>query len=237
MKLLSCLVTSVLLHGASHAQVNSKLRGPLPFPTKMIDAIGNFGPGCRVRLKIPDGARYHFSYGNQTRGGGVGIEIEDGWNNGPLMFELRRALPWYMNLRCMSSDDEWVNGDGVAPLVPGFRWRADYSSEQNQELNKKGALGFDRLSTNTANGWIAWTDDTTNDESTRRRRVYYCLVKPPKALCGETVAGYLKAIRLIQKADLMPHILTILRSIEFLEDAPPVIPEVTSLPTPPEPGG
>jgi len=62
-------------------------------------------------------------------------------------------------------------------------------------------------------------DDAIGDEDGRQRHLHYCLIKPPKALCGNDDMGYLNAGK---KGDLTPYALQILRSIEFIDDVPPV---------------
>jgi hypothetical protein len=69
--------------------------------------------------------------------------------------------------------------------------------------------------------------DTIGDEAHRQRKFSFCLFHPPKAICGQGNVGILREGR---KADLTPHALKIIRSIEFLPDEPP--PALTIHPPP-----
>ncbi|MCK9194185.1 MAG: hypothetical protein M0P19_09975, partial [Nevskia sp.] len=66
-------------------------------------------------------------------------------------------------------------------------------------------------------GWAVTVDDTIGEERNRGRRLHYCLIHQPKALCGTGDMGYLSDF---PKGDLTAYSLKILSSIEFIDDEP-----------------
>jgi hypothetical protein len=69
-----------------------------------------------------------------------------------------------------------------------------------------------------AQGFAYTVDDWTGEETTRTRRLRYCLFHAKVALCGRSDVAILIDG---PKGDLTPYVLLILRSIEFMPDAPP----------------
>jgi len=91
----------------------------------------------------------------------------------------------------------------------------EYSAEGNLELDR--AIHFYELTTVSADGYAYTEDDLTGDEDARHRKLHYCLIHPPKALCGTGDMGYLSDF---PKGDLTAYSLKILSSIEFIDDEP-----------------
>lgn len=82
---------------------------------------------------------------------------------------------------------------------------------------------FHELTTQTAKGFAMTRDDVIGDESRRERYLHYCLIREPKAICGQGVMGTLKDIKKRPKTDLTPYALKILRTIEFVDADPPKV--------------
>lgn len=80
---------------------------------------------------------------------------------------------------------------------------------------------FYELTTGTATGFAITRDDVIGDESRRERHLHYCLIREPKAICGQGVMGSLEDIKKNPRIDLTPYALQILRSIEFLDEEQP----------------
>ena len=119
-----------------------------------------------------------------------------------------------VNLICYHDDGivqrGWARFDAASQT-----WQPNLDPEEKAQL--KGAFHFYPLQAANKSGWAVTVDDMTGDENGRRRTLHYCLLNPPKALCGNGDVGYLKDGR---KGDLTEYALRILRSIEFLPDDP-----------------
>lgn len=122
-------------------------------------------------------------------------------------------------LRFDENKKAWVKDTGI--------WEKE--AAEAEDASKKDHLRklirttkvYDLKSVNS-HGWVLTQEDLIGDERNRTRHLTYCLIYPPKALCGEGDMGNLKDG---SKADLTEYALKILRSIEFLDDEPP-LPEV-----------
>lgn len=102
------------------------------------------------------------------------------------------------------------------------KWVKDLSAEVDKasdpslyrELDK--ARHIYNIQAKNSNGFIYTWDETTGEPEQRERNVTYCLVHSPKAICGGA-----SGMRLSNpKSDMVPFITKILRSMEFIDDAP-----------------
>ncbi|MFL9927648.1 hypothetical protein PQR62_25505 [Herbaspirillum lusitanum] len=119
-----------------------------------------------------------------------------------------------IRMKCYSSDAATVN-DGWAKFNSGKRlWEAYFSgNERNRELLSKGTKVY-QLQAINSQGYVVTVDDINGDPKTRDREMYFCLVRPPKAICGQG-----RAMRLSKpKSDFLPLAMEILRSVEFIDD-------------------
>jgi len=159
-----------------------------------------------------------------------------------------RKMP--VNLVCYQNNDEQTAFPVVRFDSESKKWVKDASewekdaekttdSEHRKHLERliRTTLVYDVRAVNSQ-GWALTQEDLIGDEDNRTRHLTYCLIHPPKALCGEGEVGYLKDG---PKADLTEYALRILRSIEFLDDepakpeaAPPSTTQRESLPRPNE---
>ena len=128
---------------------------------------------------------------------------------------------WYFGLMCYSSSESDVREDWAVPTFDG-KWRLNFDRDTQQSL-PAGVLRFYELTAKNSRGWAVAVDDIIGDERLRQRRLSYCLIREPKAICGGGDMGYLRDFRRHKDADLTPRMLDLLRSIEFLEDAPPTV--------------
>jgi len=192
--------------------------GPSSKPTypTLEPVVANMGPGCRVRLSIPNESRYSSNYIGYTD---QGVK-NSSWREGGLGFH-RGQLPyrsdeWHFGLTCYSTDadqprNEWVVFDSKKQL-----WTVNPA---NTDIIPEQHLKVYQVKTPNAQGW-AYTDDDTAVEFPDRR-MQYCVYHGDKAICGDTDVGAIKTIRRHPLADRTPYVLKILNSIEFLEDSPP----------------
>lgn len=155
------------------------------------------------------------------------------------------ATKFPVNLTCYRDDDEQTTFPVVRFNKEIKQWIKDTSEWEKEAIESADPehRKFLRKLINTTviydlravnkQGWAMTQEDLTGDESTRRRTLHYCLINPPKALCGYGDVGYLKDGR---KGDLTDYALKILRSIEFPPEEPAAADSGTA-PDAPESGG
>ncbi len=193
----------------------------------------NYGVGCNIAAIVP-----------QSTDGGLGSDPETGMGGlavNPLPKNWKSRLDSLgFNLSCKSSDDSHVRG-GTYPITYDSKkneWQKDASAWEKEangfadKFDRKALLELIRV-TNVNNvravnsqGWVMTQKDTIGDERWRKRTMSFCLLHPPKAICGVGVVSMLSDG---PKGDLTQHALKIIKSIEFLPDvAPNVAPATTS---------
>ncbi|GIX24420.1 MAG: hypothetical protein KatS3mg122_3232 [Caldimonas sp.] len=217
---------AVLALGAGLAE-GASTRGPEPTKTALID----MGPGCRIRLQVPQKA----GYGGIPPDGGFpgrgGITIEN-----PLNLKRKTYIePLYLRFFCHDADPEALSeGDPLSYDASTHTWRKDMEKlyglyvDPDRAFKKKldQAVRIYEMKSVNAQGFAYTLDDVTGEESTRRRVLHYCLFRDKKAVCSgwDTRMGYLPEIRRHPARDLTPYALRILRSIEFVDEAPQAAP-------------
>lgn len=140
-----------------------------------------------------------------------------------------------INLICISSDDSRVGFHGISTFnsrtkkwildwsrIIGstqtkreeqwqYRWyRANYKEMQLKSINSQGYAIVDR--TQTGDGTIP-TEFDKRAQGTGPIFLSFCLIRPPKALCGDGRVGQKEEGI---KGDSTPHALKLIRSIEFI---------------------
>ena len=204
MKLYAVLLTAVF--GVLNVYAQSPVKRVSPKPET--PTVANLGPGCRLQLMIPKGVTLNVGY--QKDEGAAGFEIEN----------LRYFLGNFdFGFTCYRAENARVKAGWAIPK-PGGGWQPNIDSSITQLISFNAFQYYDLTSINTQ-GWAITYDDISGDERFRRRVLSYCLICEPKAICGQDFMGYLPDIQRNKRADLTPHALEVLRSIEFLEDAPP----------------
>ena len=123
------------------------------------------------------------------------------------------AAKFPVNLVCYRDDDGTVQRGWARFDSANQVWKPNLDPAEEKQL--KGVFHFYPLQAANRSGWAVTVNDISGDESIRRRTLHYCLINPPKAICGHGDVGYLKDGR---KGDLTDYALKILRSIEFLPD-------------------
>ncbi|MGJ7609156.1 hypothetical protein ACSFA7_32820 [Variovorax sp. LT1R20] len=180
------------------------------FPEIRASTVANFGPGCRIRIARPETSEFSIAYRPDGERGG-----------GALILRGLRLFPgeWILGLSCYPANEGHVRNGWAVPVGNGG-WRSN-DNESSMEMGRLNALSFHDLVSVNARGWAVAVDDTVGDERFRQRTLFYCIVRGPKAICGNNEMGYLKDIHRDPRADMTPQAICLLRSIEFLEDAPP----------------
>ncbi len=185
-------------------------------------AVLDMGPGCRIKLQVPAIAEYGAVGPKPGYEGEGGITIEN-----PLNLKRKTYIePLYLRFFCRDADPEALSES--APLRYDARsqtWRKDMQKlynlyiEPDQSFKRqldRAVRTYEMKSVN-ADGFAFTLDDVIGDERGRLRYFRYCLLKGPKAICGQTDVGLLTDIRRNPRNDLTPYALKILRSIEFIE--------------------
>lgn len=193
------------------------------FPTKRVEV--NSGVGCRIAMTLP---------ADSFVPGGVSVAFSRGVTVGdPLPKSWKANLnELYFSLSCKSSNDSDARG-GTYPIAYNSiknEWQKDASAWEKEangfadKFDRKALLELIRV-TNVNNvravnsqGWVMTQEDTIGDERWRKRTMSFCLLHPPKAICGVGVVSMLSDG---PKGDLTQHALKIIQSIEFLPDASP----------------
>jgi hypothetical protein len=97
----------------------------------------------------------------------------------------------------------------------------DYDAYRLPEANFR----IRQIKTKTGYGWLATHDETYGEKNSRIRNLVYCVFHDERAICGSSDVGYPETIRHNPIADRTPYVLRMVKSIEFLEDVPPIQPE------------
>ena len=124
----------------------------------------------------------------------------------------------HISFECKPADAEDVaSGTSGVFLDQDGKWKADYAwmKEKNYDLPSK-AMHYTVFNIDAVNasGYGVTTDATDGDERWRTRFLDACLLHPPVALCA-----YGEVMRLQDpKGNLLPYVLNVLKSIEFIDD-------------------
>lgn len=204
-------VCAALAVGAAQADVS----GSADNPTKT--AVLDMGPGCRIRLIVPESASV--SGGRHGRGSGS-VTVEN-----PLNLQRKTYIePFRLRFICHDADSKVVT-DGWGKRLSNGEWVA--SVPEADEVLFKGATRAHQVHAVNASGWAVAVDDVIGEERYRSRKLYYCVIHTVKAVCGHSEMGLLAEIRRNPRHDLTTYALKILRSIEFIDDAVPAAPSAS----------
>ena len=180
----------------------------------------DMGPGCNISIDIPAELKTSIGNGGDPEyhvGGIIVSPLPRKWNSllGQLSF----------NLTCEEKNHP------LNPMPSGVydekfeKWREDKAGlrkylAQSQDYSdpsfleeKLATIHVHDVKTRNAHGWADTSDDLTGDDDSRKRYMSFCIYHGSKALCGLGKSAYLSDG---SKGDLTPHILKILRTIEFL---------------------
>jgi len=187
---------------------------------KMQQMVVNMGPGCNVRIKIPEAAKFSVRYSKNSGEGGAGLVLEN-----PFSLKTKKYIePFYFGFTCYVDSKKLYAGEPVRYNEKTKKWEHDiynrfeswYSEKSKKALDQ--ATDFYELSAIKESGYAFTEIATFGDAKGRRKILNYSLFNPPKALCGEGEMGDPTEGK---KRDLTPYALQILRSIEFIDDVPP----------------
>ena len=207
MKRFAIFLTVVLAYNITYAK---DYRSIPKFTEFNIPHVGNYGPGCRIRFLIPKGSVANVYYGPEEQLGNGGLSVLG------MPYQSDSSL---LGFNCYRADTPRVKAGWAIPK-PGGGWQPNKNSSIAELIPSKAFHFYDLVAINSQ-GWALTIDDTFGDERFRRRQLSYCLIYEAKAICGQNFMGSLWDIQRDKRADLTPYALKVLRSIEFLEDAPP----------------
>ena len=122
---------------------------------------------------------------------------------------------------CAPADEGQVIEGWARRDTGSGEWQLNMDAEELARLDATASISIYQVTSRNATGWAVRIDDITGDEIKRRRLLVYCILKNAHAVCGESVVGSIERISRKSATDRTPFALHILRSIEFLDDAPP----------------
>lgn len=205
MRLLATAGVFLLLGGMAWA----KQPPEQPLYPALVATVANFGPGCHIKLVIPSRSEFPVTYGVEPGTGGASIILASlpFWNG-----------EWFIGFTCYSKNSERAKDDLITWGETAERW---IPNPDGWPLHPEMRFTIYGVETPNANGWAHTTDDTAIEETRAERRLRYCIYHGDRAICGGSTVGGLTTINRHPQADRTPYVLKILRSIQFLEDAPP----------------
>jgi hypothetical protein len=181
-------------------------------PHEKPDGKGRSGEVCKIRFIDPYfGYLSNEEYSSEAKEP-LGIECFDS-----IAPNMHTEVP----VRYDDEKQEWIRAIDIEIA----RWSQTGDLPVNDVLKIDRSIRVYSLNNVNSKGYAYTVDPWTGEESTRTRRMHYCLIHEPKMLCGKGDAGL---VRDGPKGDLTSYGLAILRSIEFL-DKPSTIP-IDSLP-------
>lgn len=210
--LIPLLVTSNANSGSAG---RSAFRGLPPIDREVVTTLG---PSCRIRMKIPQAAKSDWlvSSNEPTANGSGSVYLRYG--EIPKAFKGKECddCSFAIGVGCHDASDSLVQ-QGWAVRSDQGEWRINFGPSDSQAFRR--AARIYTLDHGKANGWAVTFDDAIGEESGRQRHLHYCLVREPKAICGEGVMGMVEVIKKRPKTDLTAYVLRVLRTIELLDDA------------------
>ncbi|MCK9194182.1 MAG: hypothetical protein M0P19_09960, partial [Nevskia sp.] len=145
-------------------------------------ASANMAPGCNIRLQVPPDARVTSSPENRGSGG---ITVP----NPRHLVSKEYIEPFYVGFACYDVNDSSAQRGWARKDEGNDQWQLNMSTEEQKARSK--TVHFYPLKAINATGWAVTVDDTIGEERNRGRRLHYCLIHQPKALCGTGDMGYL----------------------------------------------
>ncbi|MFP5423942.1 MAG: hypothetical protein ACLGID_21125 [Gammaproteobacteria bacterium] len=212
--LLSAAITTNLALAAQNKVVDR-------YQVKIRREILNMGPGCNISIDLPANIKIAVGNGGDPKYhiGGMTINpLPKKWNS--------RLGQLNLNLTCEEKDHNLNPVPSGAYDEKFKKWKEDKAGlreylAQSQDYKdpafleeKLSTIRVNDVKTSNAHGWADTSDDITGDENIRRRYMSFCIYHGSKALCG---LGQVARLLDGRQGDVTPHILKILRTIEFLD--------------------
>ena len=181
-----------------------------------------FGPGCHIALTLPVSQRGGIGNGGKPVGGSGGVDVK------PLPKSWKSGLDsLYLSLYCNDNDFDARSKGTISKYDSSSQeWIKDlhraYPQFDDEDLKEiDAASSVLNIQAQNSSGYVSFQNDTTGDESGRRKVIDFCLFHDNRALCGGGTVAQLKDG---PRGDLTKQALEIIKSIEFLDDAPPAPP-------------
>ena len=192
-----------------------------PEPVERFEA--DYGPNCRIAAKFLRSLDGGLGADPSTGMGGLAINpIPKSWKSN------LGALG--LSLRCPNANDLQATklarfDESLQLWIKDLDARFGEMTPYDRKILDKATRLFNIQAANSK-GYAIYVDDTTGDEDKRERHMQFCLLHPPKALCGGGTVAQIVDGR--PKGDLTKQALEIIKSIEFLDDAPPAPPSAAA---------
>jgi hypothetical protein len=200
-------------------------------PMQRLEA--SLGTGCKFAVTLPGKKGTKSPIDSSATGVNSDVASQSG-----VIVASPQPAPWRSMLTslqigvvCYDKDDSNVNRASlpIAYDIAKREWRKDATawekeaSDMTEKSDREHLLELihtthvTHINSINSQGWAMTQDEIAGDERWRKRSMHFCLVHESKALCGGGTVAYLADGR---KGDLTKYALDILKSIEFLEDAP-----------------
>ncbi|MFL9927642.1 hypothetical protein PQR62_25450 [Herbaspirillum lusitanum] len=119
-----------------------------------------------------------------------------------------------LKMDCYSSEEKLVNESWVKLNTRTGIWETHFSgNKRDRRLLEKKTKVYQIQAVNSQ-GYAVTVDDINGDPKTRDREMYFCLLRPPKAVCGNGPAMRLSK----PETNILPQLFELLRSVEFIDD-------------------
>ncbi len=210
---LACAFVGAVASTQLHATDAQYLRRGPKVPITKTEIV-NLGPGCRVRVKVPDYTSIKSRYFTAASDGYTELQISK--------VRYFTEVDLHLQFKCIASSHRDVVESTAIPDGDGAEWRVAMDAEEIERFLAVDALSIQSVRGIDTTGWIVRVDEIIGDERFRVRRFDYCLIKREKAVCGTAEVPNGKDGPQDKEPDLATVALNIIRSIEFLPDAPPV---------------
>lgn len=189
-------------------------------PLNRVEA--NYGPGCHIAAVLPKSSTGGLGADASTGMGGMAVD--------PMPKSWRSSLDTLgFGIYCETvNNPDRIRTSAVFDKSLG-EWIKDSTLMLKELKNSKDAYSIEYaekivsttniydIKTINAQGWAETYEDLTGDEDHRVRHMNFCILNPPKSICGMGKVAYLADG---PKGDLTQRALKIIRSIEILEDVP-----------------
>jgi hypothetical protein len=193
-------------------------------------AQADMGKGCNISINLPVSKEGWLVGGAATRSGGLGVSpLPESWKS--------KLSELYIDLNCKTAIEP--DAEGAKLIDSGAKynrqtkqWEKHLDSwfSPSDLIDPESRVDADKetrlinLQAIDSRGYAQLTYQSFGDEWFRLRQMYFCLFKAERALCGQGNVAYLGDGA---RGDLTPHVLKILKSVQFLDDVSEATPEAT----------
>ncbi|MFL9927649.1 hypothetical protein PQR62_25510 [Herbaspirillum lusitanum] len=167
----------------------------------------NLGVGCHIQAHIPSAGTLDGSYNDQTKINGGGFKVK-------YRFQKNQIEELPINIECVDVDNGRVNNGWARFDEYKNRWEAYFSGDDEDRRLLAPVTKVYQIQAINSRGYVITIDQTYGAPESRDRNMHFCLLRPPKALCGEAPVMRLNT----PQNNALPYVLEVLKSVEFIDD-------------------